>query len=70
MKLSEAKKYKELVLVRKRAEISNEELQRAMIAEGEILSNLYQELEMDSKTVDCHEAVSYTHLQGNQCGKV
>lgn len=60
MKLSEAKKYRELVLAHKRAEISNEELQKAMIAEGEILSNLYQELEMDSKAVDCHEDVNDT----------
>ena len=60
MKLSEAQKYKELVLAHKRAEISNEELQKAMIEEGGILSNLYQELEMDSKAVDCQEDVNYT----------
>lgn len=60
MKLSEAKKYRKLVQAHKHAEISNEELQKAMIAEGEILSNLYQELEMDSKTADCHEDVNYT----------
>lgn len=60
MKLSEAKKYRKLVQEHKHAEISNEELQKAMIAEGEILSNLYQELEMDSKTADCHEDVNYT----------
>lgn len=60
MKLSEAKKYRELIRAHKHAEISNEELQKAMIAEGEILSNLYQELEMDSKTADCHEDVNDT----------
>lgn len=60
MKLSEAKKYRKLIQAHKHAEISNEELQKAMIAEGEILSNLYQELEMDSKTADCHEDVNYT----------
>lgn len=60
MKLSEAQKYKELISAHKGTEISNEELQKAMIAEGGILSNLYQELEMDSKAVDCHDDVNYT----------
>ena len=41
MKLSEAQKYKELISAHKGAEISNEELQNAMIAEGGILSNIY-----------------------------
>lgn len=60
MKLSEARKYKKLMSTRKGSEISYEELQKTMIAEGEILSNIYQEIEMDSSTVDCQEDVNYT----------
>lgn len=60
MRLSEAKKYRELVLERRRTEVSNEELQKAMITEGGILSNLYQEIEMDSRIADCHEDINDT----------
>ena len=60
MKLSEMQKYKELVSAHKRSEISNEELQKTFITDGAILSNLYQEMEMDSDSVDCHDDVNYT----------
>ena len=60
MKLSEMQKYRELVSAHHRSEISNEEMQKAFIADGAILSNLYQEIEMDSDSVDCHDDVNYT----------
>lgn len=60
MKLSEAKKYKKLISALKGTEISNEEVQKTLIAEGIILSNFYQELEMNSNTVDCQEDINYT----------
>lgn len=60
MKLSEVKKYKQLISALKGSEISNEELQKTMIAKGGILSNIYQELEMNSNTVDCQQDVNYT----------
>ena len=60
MKLSEMQKYKELVSAHKKSEISNEELQKTFITDGAILSNLYQEMEMDSDSVDCHDDVNYT----------
>lgn len=60
MKLSEMQKYRELVSAHHRSEISNEEMQKAFIADGAILSNLYQEMEMDSDSVDCHDDVNYT----------
>lgn len=60
MKLSEAHRYKKLISALNGVQITNEELQKRMIAEGGILSNLYQELEMDSNTVDCQEDVNYT----------
>ena len=60
MKLSEMQKYKELVSAHKRSEISNEELQKTFVTDGAILSNLYQEMEMDSDSVDCHDDVNYT----------
>ncbi len=59
MKLSEVQKYKNLISAHSRSEISNEELQEAMIADGGILSNIYQELEMDSDWVDCHADINY-----------
>lgn len=55
MKLSEVERYQELLSAHLRSEISNEEVQKIMIADGRILSNLYQEIEMDSSMVDCHE---------------
>lgn len=60
MKLSEIKKYTEIISAHQRSEISNEEIQKAIMADGAILSNLYQEMEMDSDTVDCHDDVNYT----------
>lgn len=60
MKLSEIRKYTEIISAHQRSEISNEEVQKAIIADGAILSNLYQEMEMDSDTVDCHDDVNYT----------
>ena len=60
MKLSEAQKYKKLISELKGTEISNEEVQKSLIAEGIILSNFYQELEMNSNTIDCQEDVNYT----------
>lgn len=60
MKLSEVQKYQDMISAHKRSEISNEELQQAIIADGGILSNLYQELEMDSDWVDCHDDINYT----------
>ena len=53
MKLSEVERYQELLSAHLRSEISNEEVQKIMIADGRILSNLYQEIEMDSSMVDC-----------------
>ena len=44
MKLSDMQKYRELVSAHHRSEISKEEMQKAFIADGAILSNLYQEI--------------------------
>ena len=55
MKLSEMQNIKNWFLTHKRSEISNEELQKTFITDGAILSNLYQEMEMDSDSVDCHD---------------
>ena len=59
MKLSEVERYQELLSAHLRSEISNEEVQKVMIADGRILSNLYQEIEMDSSMVDCHDDTNY-----------
>ena len=66
MKLSEAKKYKKLISALKGTEISNEEVQKTLIAEGIILSNFYQELEMNSNTSSRHARCFY-HYCKDRC---
>ncbi|MDO4438212.1 MAG: AraC family transcriptional regulator [Eubacteriales bacterium] len=60
MKLSKFKSYTRLLDLYNKKEINNGELQDAFIADGVVLSNMYQEMEMDSDTVDCIHDINYT----------
>lgn len=59
MKLSEVQQFADLLSAYKNREINNETFENAIIEEGAILSNMYQELEMDSHSVDCLNDINY-----------
>ncbi len=61
MKLSRFKSYTKLLELYNKKQINNEVLQDAFIADGIVLSNMYQEMEMDSDTVDCLNDINYTN---------
>lgn len=61
MKLSRFKSYTKLLELYNKKQINNEVLQDAFIANGIVLSNMYQEMEMDSDTVDCLNDINYTN---------